>query len=44
MVFGLFKKDRTADAVFINGNIYTQDADMPWAEAVACKDGEIIYV
>lgn len=44
MVFGLFKKDRTADTVFVNGNIYTQDADMPWAEAVACKDGEIIYV
>lgn len=44
MIFGLFKKDQTADTVFVNGNIYTQDADMPWAEAVACKDGEIIYV
>lgn len=44
MIFGLFKKDQTADTVFVNGNIYTQDADMPWAEAVACRDGEIIYV
>lgn len=44
MIFGLFKKDQTADTVFVNGNIYTQDADMPWAEAVACKDGEVIYV
>lgn len=43
-MFGLFKKDQTADTVFVNGHIYTQDADMPWAEAVACKDGEIVYV
>lgn len=44
MIFGLFKKDQIADTVFINAKIYTQDADMPWVEAVACKDGKIIYV
>ncbi len=44
MIFGLFKKNQTADTVFVNGNIYTQDADLPWAEAVACKDGKIVYV
>lgn len=44
MIFGLFKKEQNADTVFFNGKIYTQDADMPWAEAVACKDGKIIYV
>ncbi|WP_164914283.1 amidohydrolase family protein [Aminipila luticellarii] len=44
MGFGLFKKDRTADTVFTNGNIYTQNRELPWAEAVACRDGKFIYV
>ncbi|MFV0517160.1 MAG: amidohydrolase family protein [Aminipila sp.] len=44
MIFGLFKKEQMADIVFVNGNVYTQDADLPWAEAVACKDGQILYV
>ncbi|MHC1723272.1 MAG: amidohydrolase family protein [Aminipila sp.] len=44
MIFGLFKKDQMANTVFVNGNIYTQDVDLPWAEAVACRDGNIIYV
>jgi hypothetical protein len=44
MIFGLFKKDETADLVFVNGRVYTQNADMPWAEAVACKGSDIIYV
>ncbi|QHI72157.1 amidohydrolase family protein [Aminipila terrae] len=44
MAFGLFKKNHTADTIFINGKIYTQNRDLPWAEAVACKDGKFIYV
>ena len=44
MIFGLFKKSVTADIVFKGGRIYTLDADLPWAEAVACKDGRIIAV
>ncbi|QIB68084.1 amidohydrolase family protein [Aminipila butyrica] len=44
MVFGLFKKDRSADTIFVNGKIYTQDREHPWAEAAACKDGKFICV
>ncbi len=33
-----------ADHVFLNGAIYTVDADRSWAEAVAIKDGRIVYV
>jgi len=33
-----------ADRVFLNGAIYTVDADRSWAEAVAVKDGSIVYV
>jgi predicted amidohydrolase YtcJ len=33
-----------ADRVLLNGAVYTVDADRSWAEAVAIKDGEIIYV
>ena len=33
-----------ADRIFINGRIYTQDKNLPWADAVACKYGEIIAV
>lgn len=44
MVFGLFKKKQTADTIFKNGKIYTQDADFPWTDAVACLEGEIICV
>ena len=33
-----------ADTVFINGRIYTVDADRSWAEAVAIEDGKIVYV
>ena len=33
-----------ADTVFINGRIYTVDANRSWAEAVAIEDGKIIYV
>ena len=33
-----------ADRVFLNGAIYTVDEDRSWAEAVAVKDGRIVYV
>jgi len=42
MVFGLFGKGAAADLLIVNGHIYTQDADMPWVEAVACKDGKVL--
>jgi predicted amidohydrolase YtcJ len=34
----------TADSVFINGAVYTVDADRSWAEAVAISDGHIVFV
>jgi len=34
----------TADRVFLNGAIYTVDAERSWAEAVAIRDGRIIFV
>ncbi len=34
----------TADTVLTNGRIYTVNDDQPWAEAVAVKGDEIIYV
>ncbi len=33
-----------ADTVYSGGRIYTMDEGRSWAEAVAVKDGEIIYV
>jgi len=36
--------DNSADIVFMNAAAYTLDADMPWAEAVAVKGNEIVYV
>lgn len=44
MAFGFFKKNLAADLIIKNGKILTQDADLPQAEAVACKDGKIIAV
>lgn len=44
MAFGFFKKNEYADTIFMGGKIYTQDPDLPWANAVACKDGLIIAV
>ena len=35
---------QTADRVFINGAVYTVDADRSWAEAVAINDGHIVFV
>ncbi|MDI1263236.1 MAG: amidohydrolase [bacterium] len=33
-----------ADLIFGNGRVYTVDARMPWAEAVAVKNGKIVFV
>ena len=44
MAFGLFKKKLAADLILKNGRIITQNAEMPQAEAVACKDNKIIAV
>ncbi|MCU4761964.1 amidohydrolase [Bacillus cereus] len=40
------KKNTTklADTIFINGNVYTVETQQPWAEAVAIKNGKIVYV
>jgi hypothetical protein len=45
-VFGQTIKsgDRYADLLFINAEMYTVDAARSWAEAMAIKDGKIIYV
>ncbi|MCL1981569.1 MAG: hypothetical protein FWG53_00555, partial [Clostridiales bacterium] len=44
MIFGLFKKNEIADAVFTGGKICTPDSDAPWLGAVACRDGRIMAV
>ena len=44
MAFGLFKKKETADIIFMGVRIYTQDPDLPWAGAVACRDGRVLAV
>lgn len=33
-----------ADDIYINARIYTLDESLPWAEAIAVKDGEILAV
>lgn len=35
---------KTADLIFQNGRIYTVDAGQPWAEAVAVRNGKIVFV
>lgn len=35
---------RTADLILTNGHVYTSDARLRWAEAVAVKDGKIVFV
>lgn len=44
MAFGFFKKAETADLIFHNGHIYTQDHTLPWADAVACIGDKILGV
>ncbi len=44
MPFSFFKKSEVADIIFMGGKIFTQDSELPWAEAVACKDGLVFAV
>ena len=44
MALGFFKKKNTANVIYMNGHIYTQDPEFPWASAVACRDGRILAV
>ncbi len=44
MAFGFFKKTESADIIFYNGHIFTQNPDLPWADAAAVKDEAIIGV
>jgi predicted amidohydrolase YtcJ len=37
-------EDNAADVVFTNAKVYTLDAARPWAEAVAVRGNEIVYV
>lgn len=41
MAFGFLKKNNFADTIYYNANIFTQDAEFPQAQAVACKNGYI---
>lgn len=34
----------SADLIFENGKVYTVDARIPWAEAVAVRNGKIVFV
>ena len=33
-----------ADVLLINGRVYTVNPEQPWAEAIAIKDGRILYI
>ena len=35
---------KLADAVYHSGRIYTVNPDQPWAQAVAIRDGKIVFV
>ena len=37
-------QDKIADAIYINGKIYSVNEAQPWAEALAIKDGKFIKV
>ena len=37
-------QQQTADLILAQTQIWTAEADMPWADAVAIKDGRILYV
>jgi len=38
------RQQQTADLMLFNGKIYTVESDNPWAQAIAIKNGEIVYV
>ena len=44
MAFGFFRKTETADLILHNGHVFTQNPELPWASAVACKGEEILAV
>jgi len=44
MSFDFFDNKEAADIIIINGRIYTQDPDLPWTEAAACRQGKITAV
>ena len=44
MAFGFFKKVEAADLILHNGHVFTQNPELPWASAVACKSEEIMTV
>jgi predicted amidohydrolase YtcJ len=44
MAFGFFKKNETADTIFMGGRIFTMNSDFPEVEAVACRDGMILDI
>lgn len=39
-----FPRPACADLIFRNGKVYTLDAERPWAEAVAVRNGSIVFV
>jgi predicted amidohydrolase YtcJ len=41
---GAFAADTSADRVFLNGAVYTVNAEQPWATAVAVRGPRIAYV
>lgn len=44
MAFGFFKKNETADIIFMGGRVFTMNYDFPEVEAVACRDGIILDI
>ena len=44
MAFGFYKKVEAADLILHNGHVFTQNPELPWASAVACKGEEIMAV
>jgi len=44
LLIGCSNKNQKADAVFVNGNIYTVNAQMPQASEMAVANGIIIYI
>ena len=41
---GAAHAQKAADTVALNGKIYTMNEEQPWAEAVAVKGADIVYV
>lgn len=39
-----YEQTRSADLIFESGSVYTMDPKLPEAEAVAVKEGKIVYV